>query len=59
MSLYRRKDSPHWWINLAIGGRRIQESTGTADRKKAQEYHDRAAAELWEQSKLVYRAVSL
>jgi len=39
-------------INLAIGGRRIQESTGTADMKKAQEYHDRAVAELWKQSKL-------
>ena len=52
MSLYRRKDSPHWWINLAIGGRRVQESTGTTDRKKAREYHDRAAGELWKQSKL-------
>jgi integrase len=52
MSLYKRKDSSVWWVKLSVNGRRIQESTGTADRKAAQEYHDRRKAELWEQSRL-------
>ncbi|MDD2768844.1 MAG: tyrosine-type recombinase/integrase [Methylococcus sp.] len=52
MSLYKRKDSPHWWIKLQVNGRRLQESTGTADRKRAQELHDKLKAELWEQSRL-------
>ncbi|MDD2770588.1 MAG: tyrosine-type recombinase/integrase, partial [Methylococcus sp.] len=52
MSLYKRKDSSHWWIKLSVNGRRLQESTGTADRKRAQELHDKLKAELWEQSRL-------
>ena len=52
MSLYQRKDSSVWWIKLCVNGRRLQKSSGTADRKAAQEYHDRLKAELWEQSRL-------
>jgi integrase len=52
MSLFRRKDSPYWWVKLAHGGRRLQQSTGTADRRKAQEYHDKLKATLWDQAKL-------
>lgn len=52
MSLYQRKDSSVWWIKLSVNGRRLQKSSGTADRKAAQEYHDRLKAELWEQSRL-------
>lgn len=53
MSLYQRKDSSAWWVKISIKGRKpIQESSGTADRVKAQEYHDRRKAELWEQERL-------
>lgn len=56
MSLYRRKDSPSWWVKLSPisgeGGRPLQISTGTADKRKAQEFHDRLKAERWEQAKL-------
>lgn len=55
MSLYRRKDSPYWWIKLPpIGGesRPLQESTGTSDRRQAQQVHDRLAAARWEQDRL-------
>ena len=48
MSLYRRKDSPHWWIKLSQNGRTIQRSTGTSDRIKAREYHDKLKAQLWD-----------
>lgn len=52
MSLYKCKDSALWWVKLTVNGRRIQKSTGTDDRKAAQEYHDRLKAELREQSRL-------
>jgi integrase len=52
MSLYKRKDSTLWWVKLTVNGRCLQKSTGTADRKAAQEYHDRLKAELWEQARL-------
>jgi integrase len=52
MSLFKRKDSSQWWIKLTINGRRIQKSTGTDDRKAAQEYHNRLKVDLWEQSRL-------
>ncbi|MEX2516347.1 MAG: site-specific integrase [Gammaproteobacteria bacterium] len=52
MSLYQRKDSPHWWIAINHKGRRIQRSTGIADKQKAQEYHDTLKASLWEQDRL-------
>lgn len=56
MSLFKRKDSSLWWVKFSVNGRRIQESTGTDDRKQAQEYHDRRKAELWEQSRLGVKA---
>ena len=52
MSLYRRKDSPYWWIKLSHDGRSIQRSAGTSDHKKAREYHDKLKAQLWDLSRL-------
>src|SRR4029079_4513790 len=52
MSLYKRNDSPHWWVKISHGGRTIQRSTGTEDKAKAQEYHDKLKASLWEQQRL-------
>ena len=53
MSLYRR--GRIWWCEWKIkelGSRPIRETTGTADRTEAQEYHDRRRAELWRQARL-------
>ena len=55
MSLYRRKDSPYWWIKLPpIRGESgpLQQSTGTADRRQAQQVHDRLGVARWEQTRL-------
>jgi integrase len=52
MSLYKRKDSPKWWVKITHKGGCLQQSTGTADRRQAQEYHDKLKASLWEQEKL-------
>lgn len=55
MPLYRRKDSPYWWVKLpAIGSESgpLQVSTRTADKRKAREFHDRLQAERWDQDRL-------
>ena len=52
MPPYKRKDSPNWWVKFTVNGRRVQESTGTADKRQANEYHDKRKAELWEQQRL-------
>jgi integrase len=52
MSLYKRTDSPHWWVKISHSGRTLQHSTGTADKAKAREYHDRLKASLWEEERL-------
>lgn len=52
MSLYKRKDSSVWWLKIRHLGQTIQRSTGTDDKLKAQEYHDRLKVELWEQQRL-------
>ncbi len=46
MSLYKR--GAIWWVRfIAPDGRRLRRSTGTADNKAAQEYHDRLKVEHW------------
>lgn len=52
MSLYKRSDSSAWWIKLTLNGRCIQQSTGTSDRIKAQELHDKLKAGLWDEERL-------
>ena len=59
MSLYRRKDSPYWWVKFPpIRGesRPLQQSTGTADRREAKQVRDQLAASRWEQDRLGARA---
>ena len=46
MSLYKRGET--WWVRFtAPSGKRIRQSTGTTDKRAAQEYHDRLKVELW------------
>lgn len=53
MSLYRRKDSPYWWVKIQIPGRKpVSESTRTTDEVAAKEYEAHRTAELWRQAKL-------
>lgn len=55
MSIYKRKDSPFWWIKLpAIKGelRPFCKSTGTANRRQAERMHAKLKAERWEQDQL-------
>ena len=52
MSLFKRSGSSYWWVKLSHNGRRIQQSTGTSDKAKATEYHDKLKASLWDQERL-------
>ena len=52
MSLYKRNDSPHWWVKISHSGTTIQRSTGTEDKSQAREYHDKLRASLWDQERL-------
>ena len=57
MSLFKRKDSSYWWVEItALDGKRIQKSTGTEIRELAQEYHDRLKVQYWEQKRLGIKA---
>ena len=51
MSIYKRGGV--WWMRFTTpDGRELRESTQTADRRQAQEYHDRKRAEAWRIEKL-------
>lgn len=48
MSIRKREGSDIWHIDFrAPGGERVRQSTGTTNRKEAQEYHDKLKHELW------------
>lgn len=50
MSLYKRGNI--YWCRWQISGKEIRETTGSEDKAKAQEYHDRRRAELWRTVKI-------
>lgn len=53
MSIRKNKVSGIWQVDFrAPGGERIRCSAETADRKAAQEYHDKLKASMWRQGKL-------
>jgi site-specific recombinase XerD len=37
MGLYRRKDSKDWWMNFSVNGKLYRKSTGTQNKKKAEQ----------------------
>lgn len=51
MGVYKRGEV--WWIDFFTpNGRRVRESSGTHDRNKAQELHDRLKVRAWEEQRL-------
>src|SRR5471032_2803427 len=57
MSLFKRSSSRNWYYKLYPpgGGQVLFGSTGTDDKAKAQEFHDRLKADLWDQAKLGHK----
>jgi hypothetical protein len=56
MSLYRRANSPYWWIRFQLDGREVRASTGTEDRNQAEELERHARDSVWRQVKLGEKA---
>ena len=52
MSLYKRKDSPYWWVKLTVDGETLYKSSQTANKKQATEYEAKLRNSLWEQKRL-------
>ncbi|MGI0012934.1 MAG: tyrosine-type recombinase/integrase, partial [Nitrososphaera sp.] len=53
MSVYKRKDSPHWWIRYTSpGGTVVRVSAQTADRKAASQLEAKMRVEDWNHQKL-------
>ncbi|MDR3100796.1 MAG: site-specific integrase, partial [Paraburkholderia sp.] len=53
MSIRKRKGSDVWHVDIRTPGvSRIRQSTGTSDRKEAQELHDKLKHEAWRVAKL-------
>ena len=50
LTLTRREGSPFWWITGTIRGRRIRESSGFADRVKAEEIRARREGEVLDEA---------
>lgn len=50
--LFKRKDSPTWWISFTVRGRRTRCSSGTTDKAQALELHDRWKSEAWREISL-------
>ena len=56
MALYLRGTT--WWCRWTVGGQTLRESSGSANRREAQEYHDRRRADLWRSERLGEHRVS-
>ena len=52
MSLYRHPKSAYWWCRFTVGGREIRQSTGTKERRLAEEYEHQLRTRYWRVSKL-------
>jgi integrase len=53
MSIRKREGSDVWQIDIRTpGGERVRQSTGTTNRKEAQEYHDKVKHDLWRVGKM-------
>lgn len=60
MSIYLRGET--WWVYVTVNGQRIRQSTGTSDKRKAQEIHDQvkhSAKQLKEAGKTLNDALKL
>lgn len=56
MSLYKRPGSDNYWCRFTLGGQRVQQSTGTANKGQAEEYEELLRRRTWRQIKLGERS---
>jgi len=51
MGLYKRKDSRYWWLSIKVERRRIFESSGTTNRKRAEIIYAKRLTEIEERQR--------
>ena len=59
MSLYRRPKSPYWWTRFQLDGTEVRLSSGTRNRREAEEFETVARTRAWRQARLGERPLSL
>jgi hypothetical protein len=52
MAVYRRTSDGPWWVRFRAGRQYIRRSSGTTDRKKAEEFEQALRDRYWRQAKL-------
>lgn len=52
MSLYRHPKSAYWWVRFTLGGRQVRQSSGTKDRKAAEEFEQQLRSRYWREIRL-------
>jgi integrase len=52
VALYRRPNSPHYWVRFQLNGREVRLSSGTENRRAAEEFEAKARSNAWRQVKL-------
>lgn len=52
MSLYKRKNSPFWWVKFDLAGKTIRTSAGTTSQRKAREFELELKHAYWQKRKL-------
>lgn len=53
MAIRKRQGSDIWHVDIRTpGGQRVRQTTGTTNRKEAQEYHDKLKHDLWRVAKM-------
>jgi integrase len=52
MSIYKRAGSSRWWCKFSVDGHLIQQSTGSPDQIKAEEFETKLRAALYDQNRL-------
>jgi len=59
MFLYRRPDTPHWWTRCQLNGSEVRFSTGTGNRREAEEFETVARSRAWRRVRLGERPAYL
>src|SRR5690242_15251927 len=49
MGLYRRNDSKYWWMAFSVHGHKVNESSGTTNKKLAKRIYDKRLGEVVEE----------
>lgn len=50
--LYKRSGTPYWWVRFRVRGVEVRRSTGTKDKRAAEDFEHKLREDAWRQTKL-------